>query len=82
MILNSMTSRDLKQAACFSHPQLSKSFRSGYHLYVPMYHNAVGAVFRKPVSARDFHSRLNTYPALRHLDFRMRKIATDRTARA
>jgi len=77
MILNSMTSRDLKQAACFSHRQLSRSFKSGYHLYVPMYHNAVGAVFREPVSIRDFRKRLSDYPALRQLDFRIRKLATD-----
>ena len=77
MILNSMTSNDLKQAACFTDAGLSKSFKSAYHLYVPMYHNAVGAIFREPVSTRDFRKRLHAYPALRQLDFRIRKLGTD-----
>jgi len=77
MILNSMNSRELRQAACFTDRQLSRSFQSSYQFYVPMYHNAVGAIFRKPVSVRHFRKRLNDYPALRQLDFRIRKLGTD-----
>jgi spermidine synthase len=77
MILNSMTSKDLKQAACFTNARLSTNFKSAYHLYVPMYHNAVGAIFRKPVSARDFRKRLHACPSLHQLDFRIRKLSTD-----
>jgi spermidine synthase len=74
MVLNTMSSRELQQAACFSHASLSKSFRSAYQLYLPIYHNAVGAVFRQPVYARDFRKRLSQYPAFSQLDIRLRRL--------
>ncbi|MCG6937583.1 MAG: oxidoreductase [Gammaproteobacteria bacterium] len=74
MVLNTMSSRTLKQAACFTHAPLSKSFQSAYQLHLPVYHNAVGAVFRQPVQARGLRRRLAEYPALNQLDFRMRRL--------
>lgn len=74
MVLNTMSSRTLKQAACFTHKPLSKSFPSAYQLHLPIYHNAVGAVFRQPVQARDLRRRLPQYPALNQLDFRLRRL--------
>lgn len=74
IVLNTMSSRDLKQAACFTNAQLSRSFKSAYQLYLPIYHNAVGAVFRQPVSTRDFRKRLNQYPELSQLDIQCRRL--------
>jgi spermidine synthase len=74
MVLNTMSSRELKQAACFTHASLSKSFRSAYQLYLPVYHNAVGAVFRQPAYARDLRKRLSQYPALSQLDIHLRRL--------
>jgi spermidine synthase len=74
LVLNTMSSRELKQAACFTHAQLSRSFKSAYQLYDPNYYNAIGAVFRQPVHARGFRKRLNQYPALRRLDIRLRRL--------
>lgn len=74
LVMNTMSSKELKQAACFTNAQLSRSFKSAYQLYLPIYHNAVGAVFRQPVSARDFRQRLKQYPALSQLDIRLRRL--------
>jgi spermidine synthase len=74
MVLNTMSSRELKQAACLTHASLSKSFRSAYQLYLPIYHNAVGAVFRQPVYARNLRKRLSQYPALSQLDVHLRRL--------
>jgi hypothetical protein len=74
MALNTLSSRTLKQAVCFTHAQLAKSFKSDYQLDLPIYNNAVGAVFRQPVQARDLRKRLSHFPALCHLDFRLRRL--------
>jgi len=74
MVLNTLDSRTLKQAACFTHTRLAGSFRSAYMLHLPVYDNAVGAVFRQPVQARDLRRRLSLYPALRQLDFRIQRL--------
>jgi spermidine synthase len=74
LVMNTMSSRELKQAACFTHTQLSRSFRSAYQLYLPTYHNAVGAVFRQPANTRVFRKRLNQYPALGQLDIRLQQL--------
>ena len=74
IVLNTMDSRTLKHAACFTHAQLAKSFKSAYQLDLPIYNNAVGAVFRQPVQARDLRRRLSQHPALSRLDFRLRRL--------
>lgn len=74
MVLNTLSSRKLKQAACFTHAQLARSFKSAYQLHLPLYNNAVGAVFRQPVHARELRKRLSQYPALRQLDFRLKRL--------
>jgi len=74
MVLNTMSTRELKQAACFTHTRLTESFKSAYQLSLPRYHNAVGAVFRQPVQAGDLRKQLLQYPALSKLDFRMRRL--------
>jgi spermidine synthase len=74
IVLNTMDSRTLKHAACFTHARLAKSFISAYQLDLPIYNNAVGAVFRQPVQARDLRRRLSQHPALSRLDFRLRRL--------
>jgi spermidine synthase len=74
IVLNTLDSRTLKQAACFTHARLAKSFRSAYQLDLSVYNNAVGAVFRQHVQARDLRRRLSQYPALNQLEFRMRRL--------
>jgi spermidine synthase len=74
IVLNTLSSRTLKQAACFTHAQLAKSFKSACQLDLPIYYNAVGAVFRQSVQVRDFRKRLLGNPALSHLDFRLRRL--------
>lgn len=74
LVLNSLSSKELKQAACFTHSQLSKSFKCAWQLYDPVYYNAIGAVFRQQHSAREFRQRLKKHPALDQLDIRLRRI--------
>ena len=74
LVMNTMSSRELKQAACFTHTQLSASFKSAYRLHLPVYHNAVGAVYRQSVQASDLRRRLLQYPGLNQLDFRLRRL--------
>lgn len=74
IVLNTMSSRELKRAACFTHAQLSRSFKSAYQLHLPIYHNAVGAVFRPSVQAGDLRRRLSQYPGLSQLGFRLRRL--------
>lgn len=74
LVLNTMSTRELKQAACFNHGQITRSFSSAYQLSLPRYHNAVGAVFRQPVHVRNFRNRLSHYPSLGRSDFRLRRL--------
>ena len=74
LVLNTLSSKNLRQAACFTNHQLSRSFKSAYQLDDPDYYNAIGAVFRQPVNARYFHKRLKEFPSKSQLDIRIRRI--------
>jgi spermidine synthase len=74
LVMNTMSSKELKQAACFTHTQLSRSFKSAYQLDLAIYHNAVGAVFRQPVHIKDFRKRLNQHAQLSQPGIRLRRL--------
>lgn len=74
LVLNSLSSKELKQAACFTHPQLSKSFKSAYQFYVSDYYNAIGAIFRKPMNVKNFRNNLKQQSSLDKLDIRYTQI--------
>jgi spermidine synthase len=74
MVLNTLSGRELRRAACFTHPALQRSFRSAFMLHDPVYHNAIGAVFRQPKDSREFRQRLRQYPALNHVNMRCRRL--------
>jgi len=78
LVLNTLSSKDLKQAACFTSAGLSRSFKSAYQLHDPDYYNAIGAVFRRSVNARDFRKRLKQHPALCQHNFHLRLLRRER----
>lgn len=76
LVLNTLSNKNLREAACFSNRQLSRSFKSAYLLQDPDYYNAIGAVFRQPVDARYFHKRLKDFPRKSRPDILIRRMKT------
>ena len=74
LVLNTLSSKNLRKAACFTNHQLSRSFKSAYLLQDPDYYNAIGALFRQPVNTRYYHKRLKTFPSKNRQDIRIRRL--------
>jgi spermidine synthase len=74
LVLNTLISKNLRQAACFTNRQLSRSFKSAYQLQDPDYYNAIGAVFRQPMNTRYFYKRLKAFPSKNRLNIRISRI--------
>jgi len=74
LVLNTLSSKELKQAACFTNAQLSRSFKTAYQFHDPDYYNAIGAVFRQECNIKQFRSRLKESPALVGSKIKLKRI--------
>ena len=77
LVMNFISSKDLKNCAAISYKKIAGHFKSSFQFTLTHYVNAVGAFLKKPATSQMLRQRINEIDELKKskkLDFHVRKI--------
>jgi len=77
LVMNFISSKDLKNSAAVSYKKTSALFKSSFQFTLTHYINAVGAFLKKPATSQMLRHRINEIDVLKKskkLDFHVRKL--------